>query len=190
MTKTYEQHFPTLDSPQMRLAQLAVEALMGAGGRMMPDCSCPDDQCIKVWCEHGIARACPHLAEDEPMLQPPEPVIEWHERYRVELVRYAPLNRMKPNVGVGPVYEWAGLKRAEGDAVAMHHTGFKLATIAAQLDREETAARQLIVNGVWRIERALWLAGGLVGGIAHCEICGEAKELLQRSPKVAKARSA
>lgn len=189
MTESYEQDFPSLQTAEMRLALLIVDAVLAGNSRLLPDseaCTCGvgDDVDVVVDGKVRVAVHKPGCAggpEMSPALRPPEPVVEWPERYRDELVAHPVLRRLLTvdrRNGVDAVYDWAGLKPAEGDAVAMHHAGFRLGEIAERLQREDSAVRQLIKNGVWRLERMLRLSGGVTGA-PHCEICLEAGQVLR-----------
>lgn len=184
----YAQEFPTAQSPEVQLAELMVEAVMGEGNAdMLPDgdpCTCgvgdADDMVDgKPWprihhtdCAGGASRSA--------ALQPSPPVSDWSERYGADLRTFPVLRNLlvdKPKDGVDGVYDWADLKAAEADGLAMHHTGFQLAAIAVKLARQESAVRQLIRTGAWKLDRALQLMAPLPIA-AHCEICQEARDSL------------
>ena len=190
MSKSYEQNFPTLESAETHLAALMVEAVMGDGNTdLLPDgepCTCgvgDEDDIIRGKLRPRIHHTgCAGRPEKSAALRAPAPVIEWHERYRRELIAFPVLRKLliaKPKDGVDAVYDWADLKPAEATALAMHHAGFQLGPIADLLKRQETAVRQLIQNGAWKLDRALRLIGPLETE-AHCEICQQARDLLLR----------
>lgn len=193
MTKSYEQSFPTLESAETRLAELMVEAVMADGNAdMLPDgdpCDCgvgdEDDVVNGRLCARIHHTTCAGRPDKSGALRPPAPVVEWHERYGADLSAFPVLRSLlvkKPKDGVDAVYDWAGLKPAEANALALHHAGFELGPIADLLERLEPAVRQLILNGAWKLDRSLRLMAPLAAE-AHCEICTEAREMLLKGLK-------
>jgi len=199
VSKSYEQNFPTLESAETRLAALMVEAVMGDGNAdLLPDgepCTCgvgDEDDIVRGRLRPRIHNTgCAGRPEKSAALRPPAPVVEWHERYRADLSEFPVLRSLlvkKPKDGVDAVYDWAGLKPAEANALALHHAGFELGPIADLLERVEPAVRQLILNAAWKLDRSLRLMAPLAAE-AHCEICREAREMLLKGLK-SQARTA
>lgn len=187
MAKSYEQDFPSLQWPELRLALLIVDAALAGNSRLLPDgeaCTCGVGDDVDVIVDGNVRvpvhrAGCAGSPDNSPALRPAEPIAEWHDRYRDELTAFPILRQLlieKPKEGVDAIYDWADLKTAEATALAMHHAGFQLGPIAKLLSRQESAVRQLILNGVWKLERALRMMAP-VDGEPHCEICRDARAI-------------